>query len=98
MENINLEVKKIIEAVEKDIESSNYSLEIEWKSDCVELELIAYEMAYENEKKSIYESVRIYDNGLWTGAGLLSWIRYHLDERFNLDELDAEAEELEEER
>lgn len=94
MENINLEVKKIIEAVEKDIESSNYSLEVEWKSDCVELELIAYE----KEKKSIYESVRIYANGLWTGAGLLSWIRYHLDERFNLDELDAEAEELEEER
>ena len=94
MENINLEVKKIIEAVEKDIESSNYSLEVEWKSDCVELELIAYK----KKKKSIYESVRIYDNGLWTGAGLLSWIRYHLDERFNLDELDAEAEELEEER
>ena len=94
IENLKSEVERVIDAVEEDIESSNYSLEVEWKSDCVELELIAYE----KEKKSIYESVRIYDNGLWTGAGLLSWIRYHLDERFNLDELDAEAEELEEER
>lgn len=96
MENVNSrsEVKRIVNKVKEYIKNSNYSLEVEWKSDCVELELIAYE----KEKKSIYESVRIYDNGLWTGAGLLSWIRYHLDERFNLDELDAEAEELEEER
>lgn len=88
MLNVKSEIEKnVIEKVEKDIKNSNYSLEVEWKSDCVELELIAYE----KEKKSIYESVRIYDNGLWTGAGLLSWIRNYLDE------LDAEAEELENE-
>lgn len=94
MLNVKNVIEKVIEKVEKDIKNSNYSLEVEWKSDCVELELIAYE----KEKKQIYESVRVYNDGLWTGAGLLSWIRYHLDERFNLDELDAEAEELEEER
>lgn len=86
-------IERIIEAVKKYIEASKYSLEVEWKSDCVELDLIGHE-----EKNYIYESVRVYNNGLWTGTGLLSWIRYHLDERFNLDELDAEAEELEEER
>ena len=69
MLNVKSEIEKnVIEKVEKDIKNSNYSLEVEWKSDCVELELIAYE----KEKKSIYESVRIYDNGLWTGAGLLA--------------------------
>lgn len=93
MANLRSEVERIIEAVKKYIEASKYSLEVEWKSDCAEISLIGHE-----EKNYIYESVRIYDNGLWTGTGLLSWIRYHLDERFNLDELDAEAEELEEER
>lgn len=98
IENLKSEVErnieKIIEAVEEYIKSSNYSLRVNWKSDCVELELISNE----NGRNLIYESVRIYDNGLWTGTGLLSWIRYHLDETCNLDELDAEAEELEEER
>lgn len=93
MENLRSEVERIIKAVEKYIETSDYSLRVDWKSDCVELDLIKHE-----EKDYIYESVRIYDNGLWTGTGLLSWIRYHLDETCNLDELDAEAEELEEER
>lgn len=90
MLNVKSEVERIINEVKKYIEASKYSLRVSWKSDCVELDLIGHE-----KKNYIYESVRVYNDGLWTGTGLLSWIRYHLDESFNLDELDAEAEELE---
>lgn len=89
MSNVKSEVERIINEVEKYIEASKYSLRVSWKSDCIELDLIGHE-----EKNCIYESVRVYNNGLWAGTGLLSWIRYHLDETCNLDELDAEAEEI----
>lgn len=90
MNEVNKNIENLIKEIKKDIEISKYSLKVNWKSNCVELDLIGHE-----EKDYIYESVRVYNDGLWTGTGLLSWIRYHLDERFNLDELDAEAEELE---
>lgn len=94
-EEINMkEIESLINVVNEEIYNTSYCLEVQWKSNCVELDLIAYE----KENKKIYESVRVYNDGLWTGTGLLSWIRNYLDEKFNLDDLDAEAEELEEER